>query len=69
MIDDDDGEEYDDESDQTSSQKQSNKVDLPPAYFKLTNYTEQAKLGETANLKCDIVNAGGNLKEKTAIHC
>lgn len=53
-----------DVSDQTTNQKQSNNVDsnAPKAYFKISDYTENVKVGDNVTLKCDIVNGDGKWK-------
>ncbi|XP_055315896.1 peroxidasin homolog [Sitodiplosis mosellana] len=56
---DDDGDplEYDDESDQNSNQKLGNSVESnAPAFFKLSDYTETVRAGESVTLKCEIEN-------------
>lgn len=62
-LDDDGFDEYDDDSE---SRDTSNSVDIQnkiiitgPAFFRLANYTENAKPGETVTLKCDVENLNG----------
>lgn len=62
-IGDDDGgaePDYDDDSDQNSNQKLANSVELgAPAFFKLSDYTETVRAGESVTLKCEIENFAG----------
>lgn len=58
--------DYDDESSAPNSNQKSNGNQLiAPAFFKLSNYTETVRTGESATLKCDIENFHGKLIQKS----